>query len=84
LSPEQIREIINGINAFKYEEPQSSSSGGAADSSNCAICIDALKTGQMVKALPYCSHKFHSKCINDWLKQKLQCPLCKTKVCDLA
>jgi hypothetical protein len=33
----------------------------------------------MVKALA-CSHKFHEKCINNWLKQKLLCPLCKEKI----
>ena len=50
-----------------------------AEAVNCAICIDVLKSGQMVKALN-CSHKFHSKCINDWLKVKLKCPLCKSSV----
>ena len=38
-----------------------------------------MKTGQMVKALQ-CSHKFHEKCINNWLRQKLLCPLCKEKI----
>lgn len=86
LSPEEIRAIINSYAAFKYEEPAGSSTasiGGTSkkeeNQTNCAICIDALKTGQMVKALP-CSHKFHSKCINDWLKVKLKCPLCKQSV----
>jgi hypothetical protein len=82
LSPEEIRDIINSYAAFRYEEP---SSGGCstdrkeAEQSNCAICIDPLKTGQMIKALN-CTHKFHSKCINDWLKVKLKCPLCKQSV----
>jgi len=72
MSPEERRAIINGLSAFKYEEIK-------GDEQKCAICIDVLKTGIMVKALQ-CSHKFHSKCINDWLKQKLICPLCKAEV----
>ena len=79
LSPEEIRDIINSLPAFRYEEPSAGGSTKDGDQSNCAICIDALKTGQMVKALQ-CSHKFHSKCINDWLKVQLKCPLCKQLV----
>lgn len=93
-SPEQIKNIINAIPAFKYEEKKQpvtspsrqgdkSSSQDKQDDTNtpdsCAICLDDLKTGQMVKALA-CSHKFHGKCINNWLKQKLLCPLCKEKI----
>ena len=90
-SPEEVRQIINSINSFKYEEKAQSSPvsrGGSkkpSDSASercresCAICLDDMKTGQMVKALR-CSHKFHEKCINNWLRQKLLCPLCKEKV----
>lgn len=95
-SPEEIKNIINSIPSFKYEEKKGPSeqkeqtitkqqpgkSGTARQEDNkesCAICLDDLKTGQMVKALA-CSHKFHEKCINNWLKQKLLCPLCKEKI----
>lgn len=91
LSPEEIKNIINSIPSFKYEEKKQGSStnkNGATVSDtesqrnnkdSCAICLDDLQTGQMVKALA-CSHKFHSKCINFWLKRKLKCPLCKERI----
>lgn len=97
-SPEEIKNIINSIPSFKYEEKKEGSSDAAKNvkhqhgkgsgsatiaqddnKESCAICLDDLKTGQMVKALA-CSHKFHEKCINNWLKQKLLCPLCKEKI----
>ena len=79
-SEQEIIDIINGYAAFKYEEPAGDSSvKGEKEIHNCAICIDVLKSGQMVKALQ-CTHKFHSSCINQWLKQKLKCPLCKQSV----
>ena len=96
-SPEEIKNIINSIPSFKYEEkkdtsevekltssklPGKSGNAGSRQDDNkesCAICLDDLKTGNMVKALT-CSHKFHEKCINNWLKQKLLCPLCKEKI----
>ena len=88
-SPEEIKNIINSIPSFKFEEnkeedtvdksstAKSQIKGG--EKVSCAICLDNLQAGQMVKALP-CSHKFHSKCINFWLKQKLKCPLCKMRI----
>ena len=71
-SPEEIKQIINGITSFKFEEDKK-------NAINCAICIEQLKTGNQVKKLD-CNHSFHGKCINDWLKQKLICPLCKKEV----
>jgi len=71
-SPEEIKAVINSYAAFKFEEKK-------GEEVNCAICLDKLKGGQMVKALN-CTHKYHSKCINDWLKQQLRCPLCKESV----
>ena len=68
LSEEEIKNIINSYNAFKYNTEEKDQ--------NCAICLDKLKEGQMVKKMP-CKHTFHSPCINNWLKHKLQCPLCK-------
>ena len=38
LTEEQIIEVINSYAAFKYEEAK-------GEESNCAICIDVLKTG---------------------------------------
>ena len=59
-SPEEVRDIINSYSSFKYEEQK-------GEEKNCAICLDYLKSGQMVKSLN-CTHTFHGKCINNWLK----------------
>jgi hypothetical protein len=24
-----------------------------------------------------CNHRFHKKCLTDWMKQKHQCPVCR-------
>ena len=42
---------------------------------DCSICLDKLNT-KTIKMLP-CNHLFHKKCINEWLKNSIQCPLCK-------
>lgn len=41
----------------------------------CSICMDTYILGQELKLLP-CSHRFHSNCIETYLKEfSIQCPL---------
>ena len=43
----------------------------------CIICLDEIKDD--IKFLR-CAHKFHTNCINTWLREKLNCPICKTPI----
>lgn len=45
----------------------------------CAVCLDAMTSGQRVATLP-CGHAFHANCIRQWLPSSLTCPLCKRAV----
>ncbi|KAK4772583.1 hypothetical protein SAY86_014358 [Trapa natans] len=43
----------------------------------CSICLDKYdNSGGGVVAMP-CSHKYHFRCIFQWLKMKHECPLCR-------
>lgn len=42
----------------------------------CAICLSDFEDGEKVKELN-CEHRFHIACIDDWLKIKGSCPLCR-------
>lgn len=45
--------------------------------SKCSICMMDLKKGEEVSTLE-CEHKFHSECINHWLKEyNYKCPVCR-------
>ena len=46
---------------------------------NCLICLENFQTGDKATMLP-CIHMFHSNCIQEWLKSKNTCPLCKLKL----
>ncbi|KAK4768823.1 hypothetical protein SAY86_026973 [Trapa natans] len=62
----------------------------------CVICMDNLtgnddededededeedEDGEVT--MLHCSHMFHSRCINRWIKDKHVCPLCKSQVYD--
>lgn len=44
----------------------------------CMICLDVMPAGA-IEALGSCTHRFHDKCITEWLIQKNACPLCRQK-----
>jgi hypothetical protein len=38
----------------------------------CVICFEEFQQGVPVRKIPICQHVFHSKCIDEWFKAKLQ------------
>ena len=45
---------------------------------NCCICMAEFANSDNFVSLS-CSHCFHDKCISTWLKNKNECPECRTK-----
>lgn len=45
----------------------------------CIICYDTIKRSHLIRVLQ-CAHRFHRRCINNWLRYEQFCPLCKTVV----
>ena len=42
---------------------------------DCCICLESLENGKHVKT--QCKHSFHMACIQDWLGNHDNCPLCR-------
>ncbi|WZZ29153.1 hypothetical protein YC2023_012554 [Brassica napus] len=42
----------------------------------CAVCKDAMVTGEIGKKLP-CGHCYHDNCILPWLETRNSCPVCR-------
>jgi len=60
---------------------------------NCPICMDCLnkevsentahllKPSKTVKIMQTpCKHKFHPKCLQEWMNIKLECPFCRQSI----
>ena len=47
----------------------------------CSICITEYTTGNMLRILP-CSHEYHYACIDRWLAEHSNCPICRGPVVD--
>jgi len=48
----------------------------------CSICLNSYDPGQIIclSKNPRCNHVFHQDCIEEWLKDHSDCPLCREKI----
>lgn len=44
----------------------------------CSICLSNIDN--YIYTELYCGHKFHLKCLNEWVKNSKECPLCKREI----
>lgn len=49
------------------------------DGDCCAICIETYKVSDTLRSLP-CRHDFHKNCIDPWLLEHRNCPICKMDI----
>merc|ERR1719440_1675962 len=45
----------------------------------CSVCLMDFDQGDSLRTLE-CTHRFHMACIDQWLAQSGQCPVCKQPV----
>ena len=66
-----IDKEIELIPIYKYMKKKKNSFNDV-----CCICFGEFYKGEYMKKLN-CNHEFHKKCLDEWLKVKNECPLCK-------
>lgn len=49
------------------------------DYHECTICIASIKKGSIIRLLS-CTHKFHYKCIDEWVDKNTTCPTCRKDI----
>lgn len=45
----------------------------------CSVCLMDFEHGDSLRTLE-CAHRFHMACVDQWLAQSGQCPVCKKQV----
>ncbi|XP_074318038.1 putative RING-H2 finger protein ATL21A [Silene latifolia] len=48
-----------------------------ADDKSCPICLSDYQIGHVLEVLPYCQHRFHAACVDQWLVVNGTCPVCR-------
>lgn len=70
---------LEALPTSSYVEKNLPSQKEDNQSVTCAICLEKYKSGDNLKTLP-CLHKYHNKCIDEWLKRFAKCPVCQHEV----
>ncbi|CAG5120267.1 unnamed protein product, partial [Candidula unifasciata] len=52
-----------------------------SDQTSCVVCMCDFEAKQLLRVLP-CSHEFHAKCVDKWLKTNRTCPICRQDATD--
>ncbi|XP_022590722.2 uncharacterized protein LOC34618153 [Cyclospora cayetanensis] len=77
---EELRErrLVDAFIEFLPTSKYDSERGSRLDAEHrkCTICFDEYEGGETQRRLP-CTHSFHQRCIDCWLKRSTLCPICK-------
>ncbi|PIA36454.1 hypothetical protein AQUCO_03400379v1 [Aquilegia coerulea] len=46
----------------------------------CAVCLNEFQDEEKLRMLPSCTHIFHIDCIDIWLQNNANCPLCRSSI----
>jgi hypothetical protein len=69
----------NKISQRVFRRIKSEQEKNKQETNNCSICFDTMSNNGPLTTTP-CGHKFHSECLNTWLRTKNTCPLCRAQV----
>ncbi|KAL4584504.1 hypothetical protein LXL04_009107 [Taraxacum kok-saghyz] len=47
---------------------------------DCIVCLSQVALGESLAMLERCQHGFHDECLETWLKEHKNCPLCRTPI----
>ncbi|KAK1313681.1 E3 ubiquitin-protein ligase RING1 [Acorus calamus] len=67
--------VIGSISSCVYKRGE-----GLIDGSDCSVCLNEFRDGELVRLLPKCSHAFHRSCVDTWLRSHVNCPLCRAPI----
>ena len=66
------KEVVNSIPCFPYDSTY-------IKFESCSVCLEKFGPNHEIKIIA-CGHYYHSECIDTWLIEKLECPICRYSI----
>lgn len=76
--PGLTKEALNSLQTVIFINQEEESVKMRA-SKDCSICLDSFLVGEKLLCLP-CGHRFHSCCLEPWIRTCGDCPNCRTGI----
>lgn len=73
--------VIRSIPIFQFKKL--TNNGDSTEEGSlfeCAVCLNEFQEEEKLRRIPTCSHVFHIDCIDVWLQNNANCPLCRTSI----
>ncbi|XP_010522482.1 PREDICTED: RING-H2 finger protein ATL16-like [Tarenaya hassleriana] len=73
---------IRALPIFQFKKRVGDRNEGEEDktSQECSVCLNEFQEDEKLRIIPNCCHLFHIDCIDIWLQNNANCPLCRTSV----
>ncbi|XVF62873.1 hypothetical protein PTKIN_Ptkin09bG0043500 [Pterospermum kingtungense] len=72
--------VIRSIPIFQFKKGGKTRGYGETSLCECAVCLNEFQDEEKLRKIPNCSHVFHIDCIDVWLQNNANCPLCRTSI----
>uniref|UniRef100_UPI00358DFCD9 RING finger protein 44-like isoform X2 n=1 Tax=Myxine glutinosa TaxID=7769 RepID=UPI00358DFCD9 len=71
------KQDVDQLPSYRYN-PENQQS----EQSLCVVCMFDFEARQLLRLLP-CSHEFHAKCVDKWLRTNRTCPICRADASEI-
>lgn len=71
---------IRSIPIFKFKKGNGEDEVSDIKSRECAVCLNEFQEEEKLRVIPNCAHVFHIDCIDIWLQNNANCPLCRISI----
>lgn len=75
--------VIRSIPVFQFKKEGGNKVGFGNNKISfceCAVCLNEFQDEEKLRIIPNCCHVFHVDCIDVWLQNNANCPLCRTSI----
>ncbi|KAK1379842.1 RING-H2 finger protein ATL16 [Heracleum sosnowskyi] len=72
--------VIRSIPIFQFKKVEKEDAEMGNSFVECAVCLNEFHEQEKLRMIPNCGHLFHIDCIDVWLQNNANCPLCRTSI----